>query len=577
MKLNRFGVAGAFIAAAYAVGCSSDSPKSQDGQNTGSVTFQLRTSDSKVDLTSVHYDLATNPALAPVLSDDIDVPRPESKMSLGLQRLTYGSYRLRFTAQGTYHSSTGDKTVSCTSAGDPNEIFSVSAPSATLPVITLTCPAVSGQTDGRGGVEVDVDVHVVETTEENVVESFSYGPRSVLGYLDAGVCAFPNVNIKIKHDDPTVTYVWSDASDGTFVPSNTTTDGTYTCGSGGTKVLTLTATKGTTVSTKQFTIVCDDAPCGFACGNDIVEGSEQCDETSARCNVSCQVTPSCGDGVVDGPNGTCFGGKTNPACTEACDPLTDSNCTSSCTVIPPVTCGNGTVEPGLGEDCEPPSSAVCDSAFHRIPTCGDGFIDVGTGETCDDGATGALPNNSDTLANACRTDCSVAHCGDSVVDNNEQCDPPATGTCSATCQTIVVTPPSQFELCTTCMSGDTQPDGLNDIQSAFCTTAGCLEVEACIIDSGCYYPSPSDCYCGLGVGSGAGLDACRQPSATVPNGPCAALFRAATGNLMVAGQVDNANTLDNANLTNNSAGQAQAVIANVADPNSVCFEGCGFP
>jgi hypothetical protein len=575
MKLNRFGVAGAFIAAAYAVGCSSDTPKSsQNGENTGSITFKLRTTDSKVDLTQVHYDLATNPALAPVLSDDIDVPRPESTMSLGLQRLVYGSYRLRFTAQGTYHGPTGDKTVSCTSEGDPNEIFSVSTPSATLPVITLTCPAVSGQTDARGGVEVGVDVHVVETTQENVVETFSYGPRAVLGYLSGGVCTFPVVNIKIKHDDTAVTYLWSDASDGTFLPNNATVDGTYSCGSGGTKLLTLTATKGATVSTKQFTIVCDDTPCGFACGNGIVEGSEQCDETSARCNASCQVTPSCGDGVVDGPAGVCFGGKTNAACTEACDPLTDSNCTTSCTIIPPVTCGNGAVEPGLGEDCEPPGTALCDAACHRIPSCGDGIIDVST-ETCDDGATGPLPNNSNTLANACRTDCSVAHCGDNVVDTGEQCDPPASGTCSATCQTTVVTPPSQFETCTSCISGD--PD-TNDIQQFFCAGAGCQEVEACIVNSGCYFPSPTDCYCGLGVGSGSGLDACRQPSSTVPAGPCAALFRTATGNLLTGtGQIDNANTLDNSTLTDNVAGQAQAVVANLADPAAVCFGACGFP
>lgn len=38
-------------------------------------------------------------------------------------------------------------------------------------------------------------------------------------------------------------------------------------------------------------------------------------------------------------------------------------------------------------------------------------------EECDNGAA-----NSDTLPNACRTDCTRAHCGDSVTDANEQCD-----------------------------------------------------------------------------------------------------------------------------------------------------------
>lgn len=47
--------------------------------------------------------------------------------------------------------------------------------------------------------------------------------------------------------------------------------------------------------------------------------------------------------------------------------------------------------------------------------CGDGVRDPG--EECDDGRI-----NSDTLADACRTDCVRAHCGDGVVDSRETCD-----------------------------------------------------------------------------------------------------------------------------------------------------------
>jgi cysteine-rich repeat protein len=51
-----------------------------------------------------------------------------------------------------------------------------------------------------------------------------------------------------------------------------------------------------------------------------------------------------------------------------------------------------------------------------VPTvCGDGTI---TGsELCDDG-----PANSDTMADACRTDCRPAHCGDGTTDTGESCD-----------------------------------------------------------------------------------------------------------------------------------------------------------
>ena len=47
--------------------------------------------------------------------------------------------------------------------------------------------------------------------------------------------------------------------------------------------------------------------------------------------------------------------------------------------------------------------------------CGNGQIE--SWEECDDGAL-----NSDTLIDACRTNCSAAECGDGVVDSGEECD-----------------------------------------------------------------------------------------------------------------------------------------------------------
>ncbi len=49
------------------------------------------------------------------------------------------------------------------------------------------------------------------------------------------------------------------------------------------------------------------------------------------------------------------------------------------------------------------------------PFCGNGRLDAQ--EQCDDGQL-----NSDTAADACRTDCLNAHCGDGVTDTGEQCD-----------------------------------------------------------------------------------------------------------------------------------------------------------
>jgi hypothetical protein len=64
-------------------------------------------------------------------------------------------------------------------------------------------------------------------------------------------------------------------------------------------------------------------------------------------------------------------------------------------------------------------TSVNDTAIWEITvrgdTCGDGFVDHD--EVCDDGAS-----NSDTVPDACRTNCRRARCGDGVVDSGEQCD-----------------------------------------------------------------------------------------------------------------------------------------------------------
>ena len=61
-----------------------------------------------------------------------------------------------------------------------------------------------------------------------------------------------------------------------------------------------------------------------------------------------------------------------------------------------------------------------------IDPYGNGVIDAGAG--CDDGSS-----NSDTVPDACRTDCSLATCGDNVKDSIEQCDGADLGDCPGSC------------------------------------------------------------------------------------------------------------------------------------------------
>lgn len=81
-----------------------------------------------------------------------------------------------------------------------------------------------------------------------------------------------------------------------------------------------------------------------------------------------------------------------------------------------------------GQICNDAKVCVDDPA--DVGVCGDGNVDAN--EQCDDGA-----ENSDTAADACRTDCTLPVCGDGVVDDGEACDEGTDGNdgvlCNADC------------------------------------------------------------------------------------------------------------------------------------------------
>jgi len=101
----------------------------------------------------------------------------------------------------------------------------------------------------------------------------------------------------------------------------------------------------------------------------------------------------------------------------------------------PTWCGNGEIEnveqcdDGADNSDSMPDACRSDCT---LAGCGDSVVD--TGEECDDG-----PRNSDTLPNACRSTCQLPVCGDGVVDVafEETCDDGATESgdgCSHVCK-----------------------------------------------------------------------------------------------------------------------------------------------
>lgn len=92
----------------------------------------------------------------------------------------------------------------------------------------------------------------------------------------------------------------------------------------------------------------------------------------------------------------------------ACEP--DASDTAS----EPATEDSTPVDTDATSDSEQDTDAPTTSP--EVPlSCGDGLLD--DGEECDDGEL-----NSDTVPDACRTDCTLASCGDSVIDTPEGCD-----------------------------------------------------------------------------------------------------------------------------------------------------------
>ena len=228
------------------------------------------------------------------------------------------------------------------------------------------------------------------------------------------------------------------------------------------------------------------------------------------CNVSgaCQVTASCGNGILE--------------VGEECD---DGNadekvCTSACKLV---ACGNGVVDTDLGEECDTAdllTSARCDKNCKIKSVCGDGLRD-GL-EECDPADPTPPPPGAkccgpqDASCAACKW---IATCGNAKIEPpKETCEPPGTATCDATCHTIDVSP------CSKCMDEKAKDPDLENIKIFRDTCANdpdlgpqCQAVSACVDRTHCGKADPAACICGTDSSGSVNVAACL--GAPVPPGP----------------------------------------------------------
>jgi|GEM_PF-3916856 len=277
-----------------------------------------------------------------------------------------------------------------------------------------------------------------------------------------------------------------------------------------------------------------------------------CEEN--QCRAQCLSNPECGNNIVQertqafyegyrlpiGSKGVeCRGSKgvndsltpTGLGCSfEECDGsvMCDKNCFL-------LQCGNKLLQPG--EDCDDGNTKSldgCDANCKAEFVCGDNKVATEFEEQCDPPNTGKNCSMAEFMSTptscGCGSTCEYKVCGNSVVQEGEQCDPPNGTTCGADCKV------AGLGECIECMllAGDgiepykTVLQGNKD-EPGF--EKGCIDIKECFdlltchIDNHCFMnriPKTSisiDCYCGLDL-STQEQDVCESPD-FVPKGPCA--------------------------------------------------------
>lgn len=232
---------------------------------------------------------------------------------------------------------------------------------------------------------------------------------------------------------------------------------------------------------------------GQSCGNGELEGTEECDDGNLvgadgcenTCDFTCEAAGDCDDGdpctgsEACGANHDCTPGT---PLAEGADCGSGRVCVNGNCVSPQ--CGDAQVQ--SGEECDDGNAVNGDGCdfckFSCLSTdpardctksgdaCAGSDACNDAKHTCTAGTKLAEGASCKSGAGKCQSGiCTLLSCGNSQLDAGEECDPPATGSCTAQCQKIV-TP--------VCGNGSIEPP-------EHCDDAASANLDGC--DSKCAY------------------------------------------------------------------------------------------
>jgi len=275
----------------------------------------------------------------------------------------------------------------------------------------------------------------------------------------------------------------------------------------------------------------------FTVGNEEVPCSDDLTATGRGCSFE-----ECDDGNLDPGDG----------CDEYCFKEACGNHVTQAGE----TCDDGNLDPEDGCD-------ACQATFN----CGDSIKEP-PAEECDPPGAGTLCSmaefEDDETQCGCDSACKYTVCGNGIVQEGEQCDPPEDPICGDDCQFVGGGP------CDECIQTNPYTAAYSE---AYCDSDPlCYAVKRCILQpidrNGHQEPCAAvaaECYCGIG----ANLDECEQPTFE-PTGPCVEEIRAA----VLPEWDDNQLVLENLFSIYAPSGWAMLIVETARE--SGCAEACGF-